>query len=539
MFLIKCFTQLMRESRRWRRKNWFLTGLILAVSAGLAFGALGQIGSELKFQDSDRPKVVSVVPADGVTVVGPEVDVRIKFDRPMNPYRTDLSVTRDRLLHLKEAHYDEKEHEFVYSFELESGCDYSFKVNRGIASVFAIRGFQDRAKNIAVTFEWNVRVQEVEVREGESAANVVSVKLGGEGVWPLFSMIRIKFDQPMETIFRPTIEHAPGVRFNRGMIFTNHINYDPESYEFVMPLLLPPNWSGPVMIGGFRGRNGLMAAPVSLGDVVTGSEIYSVDFVNRMQKAGQAGELIQVLEMVKQKRRQLQSVTERVHTYSTSSLTNSIDSVMGEFKMQGERQFFGNLNQASMGLLLIGSDGESCWKYSGRDDSVNLVMTDYDEIAEKNLGFCDPFLLMEREPSEAIEALKLEYLGTDEWEGKLYHLVRSWWIEISGSKTYGTVYVWWIDSSSYMVRRIEIDQGSSQSIRDYEYYRINEYYDISEFRPDFATGIEPQGPRPMENGCNRRYLDVADGSNNEMSGYWGMKGEGIKIGSGYGGFIKR
>jgi hypothetical protein len=74
------------------------------------------------------------------------------------------------------------------------------------------------------------------------------------------------------------------------------------------------------------------------------------------------------------------------------------------------------------------SDAEQCWN---RCRDV-LVTCPFEAVDDKNILFCDPFG-PERFATarEAIDEMKLEYLGREEFEGRTCHRVRSWTGEVS------------------------------------------------------------------------------------------------------------
>jgi hypothetical protein len=196
------------------------------------------------------------------------------------------------------------------------------------------------------------------------------------------------------------------------------------------------------------------------------------------------------------------------------------------FAKQDANQFHVDLSDRMGEPWHIGSDGKICWQYFGREGQEELLVVDFNEIDEKNISICNLFNLVDTNVADCLEQNNLEYMGTDVLDGRECYLLSAWRSNVRQDRNNSSIELWWVDAETYLPTQMIRDAARTIVTRRYVYDRINAPIGISEFRPDFVQGIEPQRPEPLGEKYDSRYITIFDGTEGGVSIWWGMKGQG-------------
>ena len=474
--------------------------------------------------DVNKPRIISVWPKDGATEVEPATEIRLRFDRPMNPDQTNLRFKEGRYRNFGTVRYDASLREFVMPVELEAGSKYRIILNEW-SSLKRQKGFVDVNGMDAEEYEWSFSTKGVVKSADLPKPKIVSVNPASGLKIALVSELKIVFDQPITAqglkLGLPGTETKSS--WPRGpIVFCQNVRYNADKTEFTVPLTLPPNWNGAIELSGFVNAGGVEAEPISL-QYSTGREVFSPELLLRLKDAAKSQKLIDVLEAVRNKRLNIKSLSETVQT--VSDFGKSPESTRAIFKMQGDRQFFTDITGVMNNPFLVGSDGKDSWFYY-RGEKEKLVMVPLEQVQEKTVSICDFAGLSKSGVKEATGDYKLEYVGEDVLNGRKCHLIRSWGFGLETDYLWGSVKVGWIDTQTNMLVQVIDDYGFISSIHRFSYDRINEVIPDSEFSPKSLTDIKPSAPEPLNDKYDTRILRIIDGSNGRMEISWGEKGPG-------------
>jgi outer membrane lipoprotein-sorting protein len=493
-------------------------------------------GASIESIRSKRPRVVSVFPANNTENVEPDTEIRIRFDRPMNSGKMALYSENwedGAIVDNRGFKYDEGNNEFIIDVRLKEGTQYNLVINP-----YKEDGFVDIKGNVAQKFNWRFKTRKIAIAKTASKPVVRSIDPAKGSEIALVTKLKITFDQPMYPdqyeFFNRTTKNSNVLRRN--------VEYDPATFQFTIPVVFPPNWKGTIEFHGFKSVKGIEADPVKI-EYSTGKDIFSQSFMKSLNASQKSDDLIDLLEKIQKMRSNLRSLSEAV--YMTHSSDNRTESNRTIFKLKGRRQFYADVSDVMGVPFHIGSDGENCWWYYGREGKERLIMASFDEIDDKNVIICDPFYLTENDVVTAIKKFNLEYLGTRSHGGKVCHIIRSWSVSIRSWKpkdiTDCKIGTYWIDSETYMPVQIENDFGLFNLSYVFNYIHINEPLAGSNFRPDFVKGVEPQDPdvqfkdlpeHQFDKKSDKRFLNVQDGSSGNMSVRWGKYGPKGTVSSG-------
>jgi Big-like domain-containing protein len=483
--------------------------------------------------DLGRPRIVSVDPRDGATEVDPRTEVRIRFDRPMNPTRTYLDwQSRGVGFRLRgELRYSTDTHEFVIPVQLTPGSNH--RITAGTNRPEKTRpfgGFESADHVIAEPFTWSFSTANPVTRSG-TPPRVLAVAPPSDSEVALFTLVEVTFDRPMDRTAYGLEDAAPGEPGRKPFII-GQPEYDPAKHQFSIALSLPPNWNGEVTLKGFLAEDGVDAGPMVL-KYRTMRRPFSEPLQKKVEGTGDPSRTLQQLvEKVRDVRRKLTSLSEEAVSTSTDAVFlpdwyQRFRTEGSQFKMQGDRKFMGEVD-AIMGIpFRIGSDGVRCWLV--RENQ--LVTVPFESMEEKNLAFCDPFRASRPDDTaRIIRDQKLEYLGEAILRGHRCHRIRSW--QAGGASTHlpGKFHDWFIDAETLLPSRVEtilIHSMRAHSSIDFSYARVNQPIPDEEFRPEtIARAPRPKAESepPLAEGYIRRFINVSDGSNGRISVRWGMKG---------------
>ena len=319
------------------------------------------------------------------------------------------------------------------------------------------------------------------------------------------------------------------------------VEYDNERKEFVLPVVFPANWNGEIELGGFRSQEGFAAQPVKL-HYSTGNAVFDQADLQRLQPPDTLAKLRDVMDNVRRSRKQIRSLSETVRTVRSGGRRGGagfsrLYGNASHFKMQGERQFFGDVSQVMGVPFQIGSDGEECWFFSHRSDDngqlkPTLITCKYEDIQHKSLVFLDPFHL-DGEIDPVIHDQRLQYVGVDRIHDTDCHLIRSWNAKAFGSRGRILLRVaeWWIDTKTARPKRIVTYSSGVRTVTVYRHDSINKQLKVDEFQPVVPPGVQRERDS-LGDGYDSRFISISDGTNATMSCRWGKTGIKGKSSSG-------
>lgn len=474
--------------------------------------------------DPNQPKVISASPADGTTDVEPNTVIRIRFDKPMDP-DSMLLLIHGGSFSCTGVRYNEAEKEFTIPASLDPGGEYQLSLDFGHHT-----RFRDTERHPAAPYRWAFAVKDSLNQPEGSMPRLLSCSPASGAEMPLLTELCLTFDQPMDLSDLDLVETSGESQPHlRGRIFKGQIRYDDQKRKAFVPLLFSPNRKGTVQLVHARNRQGVEADPIEFA-YATGKKCFREGWLKQLDNRRRRKDLVDVLNKIKEARSKIKSLSVTTHSWSRGP--SMIQAGKTAFRMQGEKQFYGDAG--SHMPLYVGCDGKNCWNYYGKEGKESLVFVPQEEV-KKNVVICDPFDLTRRGIDEAVEKDKLEYLGIDDVDGRKCHCIQSWSIRVCGSMAIGNVKKFWIDVENYRPVMVEMDMGGFGTTYRFVYDRINQSMQTSDFLPSPAKGVKPQKPEPIkkEYKCDRRALNVMDGSNGRISVWWGQTGQsGSRCGSG-------
>ena len=347
----------------------------------------------------------------------------------------------------------------------------------------------------------------------------------------LVSELQLVFDRPMNPekfeIYDASLEGDRNP-WKTVSVLRNFVNYDASSYQFTIPISLPCNWNGSIKLDGFQCNNGTKMEAVTV-KYLTLRKPFSAELLTKFEKAEMQQQLKEVLEQVKKTSMGLNSLQVVVHMKRESE-SKAFKTFFDEekeitFKIQGNKQFYADMSRQFGKPWVLGSDGQTCWFYNEYKDNQRLVTLGFDEIDYKNINLCDLFGLRAESVNSVLQSNNLEYVGTGVIDEKQCDMIRDWKSTVRGDHATCSVNTWFIDSETHMPLQVLKESDRNKTNWRFEYERINQSFDDSEFRPESVTDIAAKPEEPLGEGYDTRFINVIDGTKTgRMSIRWGKKG---------------
>ena len=474
----------------------------------------------------DHPKVLEVYPPDGAADVKPDTEIRVRFDRTMDPLRVLVTWSYGSEGGFRprgKFRYVERTHEFVLPVRLTPGCVHKLAVNEeSHLSEGDYEGFCSVTQVAAETHSWSFTTAPWPEAPEQRRPKVVATDPPSDSEISLLNLIRVKFDRPMDPTWYGLADCYPKAHFSEKPELYHFVQYDPDGYEFTIPLHMPRNWNGEIELVHFRDHEGLEATPIRL-KYRTLDDVVCPLVEQNAANAGKSTKTVALVEKIRSARAKLTSVSEKVLRAlvggSQPAWLERYDFSGSVFKMQGQRQFLAHIDHFIDSSFRMGSDGTTCWcRYKNE-----VTTCPFGDIAEKNLLFCDPFGAGGTEDAATIvREMKLDYLGDVLFDGRPCHKIRSWDVKLRAMTTWLTpVRDWYFDAQTLLPVCLETN-GLPHT--EYRYTRINQPIPDEEFQRETGSGIQIKDAEPLDEGYTSRFLNVIDGTNGRMSVRWGEKG---------------
>jgi len=514
-------------------------------------------------QDTARPKVISVTPANDATGVPAVTELRVGFDRTMEPMSLKLDWESGGFLDCEYPKYDSARHEFVIPVHLAPGELHRIVLNKPLIWMpsapgiilsetrrqFPREGFQSADHHQAGLFLWQFRTQSAEANPAGEPPKVISISPETGSTVALLTFAEIQFDQPMappsEAI--SCVVSVPAMK-SPGAICS--VEYNSTSHTFRIPLLAPlkdrirftlpgRNFEVPAMLtprekvtfnlAGFRSAKGVAAAPVKLEYRVSETEFASADR-KKIAAAAKDPRLLAVLDELKEKRQRLTSVAERVQNLELGikdNLFNSLKSQSATFRWQQPGQFYADIGEImlSCDAFRIGSDGQSWWFHAEWSNGKKLEACPVKEMHEVDSLFCDPFELGRKASGQAAKDRGLRYTGLGNHNGVECHALDAWNVStFAGMSRWAELNQWWIDARTALpVEAVKFHEHGCFRTR-YLYEAINTPLEASAFAMPKIEGLPASPPEALDSDYTNRYVVIRDGSDGRISARWGKQG---------------
>ncbi len=491
--------------------------------------------------ESDVPKLIAVWPGNGAEKVDPDTELHLRFDRPIDPLSFTLEWRQGSYLDCGNTRYLKDKNELVIPIHLEAGRQHSIAINSHDLGHRA-NGFVSTDGLAVASTEWQFHTKATKHPVDQQQPKVVSIHPPLGSKVARVALVRIRFDQAMDPLTFDFPNRQPA-RIG-GIEFNSCVSYDDENNEFLFPVVLPANWNGQIELGGLKSRNGIAVDPITIR-YSTEDNLFSQEDLNRLMQPDALAKLRNVVDKVQLARRDLQSVSETVHavTFGGNGIRgrgfSRLEGNWSRFKMQGERQFYGDVSQI-MGIpFQIGSDGIQCWFFSHRPSdegqmTPTLITCEYKDIQNKNLSFVEPLDFDVPNLDQVVKDRRLEYVGLERIDGTDCHLIRSLDVHKLGSSDsiFLMVQHWWIDSDTFRPLQVTTDFSGGRTIKRFRYDSINRQLPMIEFQPTMTARTIQRKPDPLGDGYDVQFLKVGDGTNGRMSCRWGKTGKKGRSSSG-------
>jgi outer membrane lipoprotein-sorting protein len=490
--------------------------------------------------EANAPKLVAVWPGDKAKNVDPITELHLRFDQPIEPLSFQLEWLQGGYLECGHTRYLKDKNELVIPIRLEADCQHKIVVNSPIR-IHRAQGFVSAdGSSVAQRAVWQFHTKAISQPADSPQPKAVSIHPRSGSTTSRVTFIRVRFDQPMDPLaldlFSSDKVPITSIGIELNIELNSGVSYNDENNEFMFPVVLPPNWTGELQLSGLRSHNGVVAPPITIR-YSTGDEIFSQGDLRRLVRPDSLAKLRNLIENVRRSRGDLRSVSETVHMVTfggkraRGQRCSLLEGKWSRFKMQGERQFYGDVSQV-MGIpFQIGSDGTQCWFYSHRPNKDGewgpmLITCEYDDIQEKSLLFLDPFDFDGRELTQVVKDRHLEYLGVDRINDMKCHVIGSWNVQEFGSRDRISLVGqrWWIDSKTFRPIQMATESSGGRDVTRYRFDSINQQLPLTEFQPTIAAGTAASEPEPLGDGYDTRFLKLSDGTNGRMSCRWGKTG---------------
>ena len=498
-------------------------------------------------QDPARPRAISVSPTTDAIVAAGLTDLRVRFDRPMDPLSLKLNWDSGGFTAHEFPKYDPEKYEFTIPVRLIAGAAHQIVLNRpGFALPDAklgeerqrrpLDGFQSADHRLAGLFVWRFRTSAaIPASSAPVRATRISPASGSDV--PILTLVEVQFAQPMA----PPDEAMPCLVFRsheRRPEMIARVAYDAAQRTFRLPLVLPPKTKVQFTLTGFRTVDGVPAQPVTLDYQVTGQKV-AAPLRAKTEADAKDPRLLALLDNVRQKRARLHSLAERVQTLTVSKsegLFTQMDSKGSSFQWQQPDQFYGDASQMMMSCAAfrIGSDGRTWWwHYADGAGKRRLVVCPVTEIHTRNVSFCDPFDLTRRTSDRAAADLGLRLVGLDPGDNPGSCRLEAWDVSTDfGTSAWGQLTEWRIDPQSGLPTDVTTFHPFGVIQNRFLYEVVDQPLPETAFAPPKLEGVLSTSAEALDADYTTRFINLRDGSDGRMSVRWGKEGPKARSSSG-------
>lgn len=496
-------------------------------------------GPSIDSTTADSPKVISATPANGAGSVSAVTQLRIKFDRPMDPLALKLSWKSGGFLDCGFSEYDSNQCEFTIPIHLLPGThrvvinqpNPSFGSESESRRLEPRDGFQSADHQLALSYTWSFRTEAAQKQEQPIPA-IKRVSPAAGSIVPCRPFIEIQFDQPMAAPdIAPLWITSSAGPLKQPQMFDS--TYDPADHTFRIPFIFPSNDVAQLNIHGFQSASGVPAHPVSLRYNTSDAEL-SDEEQQKTAAQIQDARLQNLLSDMKAKRLQLTSVAERVQDMMLARAHNAghfveMDSTESAFKWQQPNQYFADVTAAMKMCsdFRIASNGKQWWWHVQPTVNSKVVfqICPVADMSELNISICDPFGLVVDTPINAARNLELNYVTASDPGNPDICRVQGWQIERDfPGMLQGTRLRWRIDTKNKNVIDMTASGSGYEFHRRFYYDTLNTSLPESDFAAPVFKDLTALEPEPLDSNYTNRFINLRDGQDGDMSVRWGKKG---------------
>jgi hypothetical protein len=486
------------------------------------------------------PIVIKTVPENNTSDVDPShTEIRLQFDLDMEPIlgtlQWDISSSSDKNSNggfrlQGQPRYQADANEFIIPVVLKPGASHHPAIHQ--------REMMQRFKSVdgvaAAPYSWKFSTRNPESVEKTPQPRVLSIDPPPYSEVTAFTPIRIQFDQPMNPFCYDLADVGKKdlLSLQTRISVPFPVEYDPKTNTFIFPAYLAAAEKSQLEFRGFIGANGGKAEPITI-EYHVAAKSYSAEQEKHVAEAGRSAKLIEVVDAVRRNRLSIKSLEESVRTTALwadqPAWFTNISANSARFAFQGDRQFYSDVSDIMRIPFRVGSDGKECWRLVDK----KIEICPFESIQVKNLQFSDPFGSRHFSTTEnAINKLRLEYFGTEDYDGKICHRIRSWKDVCNEGGFVGGICDWLIDTETQLpVLQEEFYQNSCVR-NEFIHRRINEPIPIEVFQAPADPELERKPLQTLEEGCDLYFLNALDGSGGKMSVLWGQKGSERTVSNG-------
>ena len=371
--------------------------------------------------------------------------------------------------------------------------------------------------------------------------------------------IRIRFDRPMDPqTYGVTFHNAdPKSKQESGFRRTGLTRYDAERNEFIFPVSLTPEAGHHLQIftedrlhpeSAFRFFRSMDGVATSAFEWKFQTAVLSPEDadVTLTAKAGElqlkdeenrAKTLLTLIGQIRQRRRELKSVIERVDDRTDWSKQSNWSTKLkpdnhGRFWWQGNARFRAEGDSFFFNgkPLRVGGNEKQCWSLI----SDHFVIGPSESILKQHVHIADAFLAESEWTDERlIREWQLDYLGDEQYQGRNCHRIRSR-REITYSKEplFRTNHRDWLIDAKISLPIVCEDFGNVPRRFEFTSEKIDEELPDEVFQPPKVDGIVPRELEPVDDKYDHHFLNAFDGSSGNISIRWGKRGPGGTYSSG-------
>lgn len=506
-----------------------------------------------------RPKVIETTPANAATEVEAFTELRIRFDRPMDPLALRIAWDQGGFVSCGTPQYDAARHEFRIPVQLPPGTRHRLILNRpalGFAELKKSRerypgeGFQSADRHLAALFAWQFSTRKWPAPASGSPPKPLAISPHSGSTTTPLTFIDVRFDRPMKPPQEAFPFLGPQTNTVKQASLLAKVDYDPARWSFRLPVLLPthapvrfrfwgstrelpllltPNEPVQFTLDGFCDAEGRAAAPIPVRYRVSTTALGTPSRSEMLARARDPG-LLAVLALMQQARTGMVSLAERVQVveqFRRQGLFTCLNAQGAAFRTQAPGRFYGDVSQImrSSRTFRVGCDGERWWFHWSGLQEERLTACPMNEMRSVETSFCDPFGLTACSPAQAAARLQLSYVGRTNVAGVDYHLIETWKVSASaGHSTSGSVCQWWVDARTGWLA--EVDHLMEDGLIRTRYFcdAWNEPLPPESFALPASAGLQARPPEPLEAGFTNRFVRIHDGADGVMSLRWGKSG---------------
>lgn len=491
---------------------------------------------EMESADTTRPHVVSLFPQDGSTMVDTRIMLRVRFDRPMDPFSLKLDWQEGGFASFDFPRYDAERYEFTIPVTLIPGTVHRIAINdvvdrphlESVREIYRHDGFQSSDKKLAAWGMWKFETGKVK-GDGPKPKVLKVSPPPGAGI-PSRSTVEVVFDQSMQApdLGLPYIMRSSGADEVSSICF---IQYDPSLHSMRIPVVLLPGKQRDFTLAGFYSASGQPSDPINLSYYPGGKETWLEEH-SKSDGAAVDSPLIAILTRMQGLRSQMTTLSETVQTLSAQMLGPSkdrfthLESHPANFYWHSPNQYFSDVtDMISCQVFEIGNDGKKWWWHYADATQTNLECCPQSDVREFNSSLCDPFGLRRRTPAEAAKQLGLLYLGSDGG----FDRFAAWKTQLNQNDIYATYTEWVIDPNTAMPSEVLGFDSAGMTRSRFFYHQTSPeaLFKIPTTRP--AQNVSASA---LEQGYDHRFVDMSDGSDGTIRLRWGQRGKKGTLGSG-------